>query len=154
MPGLQSVASATVDPGVEQPAGVGVRRAGGELHARQQRGDRVAAGQRVDVGVGEVGAVVDARRAELDRELHAGAGRELVAVHAQPEPGGPAGRAASARASSPSKACGLAGSQNTSIHRACGAQAASIGPVTSSTYSAAVDARRDDVRAEERRLRR
>jgi len=35
-------------------------------------------------------------------------------------------------ASSPSKACGLAGSQKTSIQRASGAQAVSISPVTSS----------------------
>ena len=33
----------------------------------------------------------------------------------------------------PSNAWGLCGSQNTSIQRACGAQAASIGPVTRST---------------------
>ena len=38
-PGLQSVASATVTPGVEQAAGVGVGRAGRELGTRQQGGD-------------------------------------------------------------------------------------------------------------------
>ena len=133
MPGLQSVASATVTPASSSAPRVRVGRAGAELDARQQGGDRVAAGERVDVGRGEVGAVVDARRAEFDRELHARAGRELVAVHAQPEAGALAPAFSTARASSASNACALAGSQNTSIHRAYGAHASSIGPVTSAT---------------------
>ncbi len=43
--------------------------------------------ERLDVGVGEERAVVDARGAELDGEPHPRPGRELVAVHAQAEPG-------------------------------------------------------------------
>ncbi len=35
--------------------------------------------------------MVDAGRAELHSELHSGAGRELVAVHAQPQSGSPSG---------------------------------------------------------------
>ena len=134
MPGLQSVASATVDPGVEQPAGVRVGRAGGELDAGQQRRDGVRPPrQRVDVGVGQVGAVVDAGRAAARRRAaRPGPGAELVAVHPQARARLAAGRAAPRRASSPSNACGLRGSQKTSTHRACGAQAASIGPVTRS----------------------
>ena len=82
-PGLQSVASATVDPGVEQPAGVRVRRPGGELGTGQQGAPTVvgASGQCVDVGVGQVRAVVGAGRAQLHRELHARARAELVGVH-------------------------------------------------------------------------
>ena len=66
--------------------------------------------------------MVDAGRAELDGEPHARAGAELVAVHPQPQPGGPAGvqhgagpRRRRTRAD--------AGSQKTSTHRAYGAQA-------------------------------
>ena len=58
--------------------------------AGRKRGDGLAAGERVDVGVGQVGAVVDRGGAELDRELHAGPGAELVAVDAEAEPGGAA----------------------------------------------------------------
>ena len=96
-------------------------------------GSRVAtvspAREGVDVGVGEVGDVVGGGGAELDRELHARAVAELVGVHARGQPAGlPAARIA--RAWSPSKA---PRSQKTSIQRACGAQASSIGPVTSAT---------------------
>ena len=58
-------------------------RAGRELRAGQQRRDRVAGGERVDVGVGDVGDVVGGGGAELDRELHARAVAELVGVHAR-----------------------------------------------------------------------
>ena len=93
MPGLQSLASAIETPARPQPGGVGIGRPGAELHAGQQRGDGVArrVGQGVDVGSAQVGAVVDAGRAELDREPHARARTQLVAVHAQPEPGRPTG---------------------------------------------------------------
>ena len=42
-------------------------------------------GERRDVVVRQIGAVVDRRRAHLDRELHARPEPELVAVHAQAE---------------------------------------------------------------------
>ena len=41
------------------------------------------AGERVDVRAGQVGAVVDARGAQLDGQRHPRAGAELVAVHPQ-----------------------------------------------------------------------
>ena len=82
---------ATLGAGVEHAARVGVGLAGGEVGGGEKGGDGVAVGERVDVGVGEVGAVVDRRRAELDGELDARAGAELVAVDAQAEPGGAAG---------------------------------------------------------------
>ena len=75
--------------------------------------------------------MVDARGPELDGEPHPRPGRELVAVHAQAEPGIPPGES-TRRASSSVKACGDAGSQKTSTQRAWGAQAASIGPQTRS----------------------
>ena len=135
LPGLQSVASATVTPASSSRRASGY----GERVENSTPGSRVAtvvaAGQRVDVGVGQVGAVVGAGGAQLDRELHAGPGGQLVGVHPQPQPGGAARRSSTARASSPSKACADAGSQKTSTQRACGAQAASISPVTSATYS-------------------
>ena len=68
--------------------------------------------------------MVDTGRAQLDGQLHARAGAELVAVHPQPQPGRAGRPSSTARASSPSKACGDAGSQNTSIQRAYGAAAA------------------------------
>ena len=46
------------------------------------------AGERLDVGVAEVGAVVDRRAPALDRQLHTRAVAELVAVESQPESGG------------------------------------------------------------------
>ena len=113
--------------GVQQPAGVRLGGAGGELGAGQQGGHRVAAApERVDVGVGEVGAVVGGGRVEFDGELDAGAVAELVGVDPRMQAlGTPAVRIA--RAWSPSKA---PRSQKTSIQRACGAQASSISPVT------------------------
>ena len=128
-PGLQSLASATADAGVEQPAGVGVGLPGRELDAGQQRRDGAGVAQRVDVVVVEVGAVVDRDQAELGGEPDAGAGAELVGVQPAAQPGAaPAAR--TARAWSTSKA---PRSQKTSIQRACGAAASSIGPVTRST---------------------
>ena len=44
------------------------------------------AGERVDVAVGQEGAVVDARGAELDREPHAVGLAELGGVHPRTEP--------------------------------------------------------------------
>ena len=108
LPGLQSVASATVDAGVEQSAGVRVGRAGGELDRRQQRGHRRRPREGVDVGRGQVGAVVDARRPELDRQPHAGAGgRAGCRARAARGPAA-ARRSSTARDSSSSKACALA----------------------------------------------
>ena len=75
--------------------------------------------------------MVDAGRAELDGEPDAGPGAELVAVHPQPEPRRAAGDE-HARASSSVNAWAECGSQKTSTQRACGAAAASIGPVTRS----------------------
>ena len=88
---VEEVAVVRVRTGVEQPPRVGVGLARRELHAGQQRRHGVAAGERLDVGVGEVGAVVDAGRAELDRELDARALAQLVAVHAQLQPRLPPG---------------------------------------------------------------
>ena len=130
LPGLQLEASATVAPASSSRAGRGQRLPGGQVAGGQQRRDGVGAGQGVDIGVGEVGAVVDARRAELDRQPHARACAELVAVHAQAEPalgGGlqdPRGlvlveRARSRRRRRPSARCG--------------ATASSISPQTRST---------------------
>ena len=132
MPGLQSVASAIATP-AEQPRAVRIGRSGRELDAREQRRHRRIrrCGERVHVGVGQEGAVIDAGCAELHRELNTGARPELVAVHPQVEPG-PRPAARTSRASSPSNAYGDAGSQNTSIQRAYGAAAVSIAPVTSS----------------------
>ena len=48
------------------------------------------AGERLDVVVREIRAVVDRRGLQLDREPHARPEPELVAVHAQAEPGPPA----------------------------------------------------------------
>ena len=90
-PGLQLVAIATRDPGVDRPAGVRIGLPGGEVGGRQERGNRAASGERRDVVVGEIGAVVDRCGADLDRELHAWARAELIAVHPQSESGGPAG---------------------------------------------------------------
>ena len=77
--------------------------------------------------------MVGRRRAELDREQDALARAELVGV----DPGlSPRARPAvsTARASSTPNA---PRSQNTSIHRACGAHASSISPHTSATYAPA-----------------
>ena len=51
----------------------------------------LAAGQRLDVGVVEVGAVIDRGGSHLDRQPDAGSGAELVAMHPQAEPGRRAG---------------------------------------------------------------
>ena len=88
------------------------------------------AGQRVDVGVGQVGAVVGGGGAGLHRDLHAGPGAELVGVHPGDQARGRGPAASTARASSAPNA---PRSQNTSTHLACGAQASSIGPQTRST---------------------
>ena len=93
------------------------RRAAGARPGRasgwrtRRPGSRVATvsppGERVDVGVGQVGAVVDARGAQLDgQRARPGRGRAGCRAPAGP---GPAARPASstARASSPSNACGL-----------------------------------------------
>ena len=103
--------------------------------------------------VGEVGAVVDAGRAELDRELDAGAVAELVAVDPQPEPRArPA--SSTARASSSVKACAECGSQKTSTQRACGAAAVEHRPghQVEVCRSVAGVLGRHDVRAQEGRL--
>ena len=77
----------------------------------------------------EVRAVVGRRAAELDGELHAGSGPELVGVEAQAEPGRPSGL--EHRPALVGVEC--ARSQKASTHRACGAQAVSISPHTRST---------------------
>ena len=46
----------------------------------------VLAGQRVDVGVGQVGAVVGRRAPQLDRQLHAGPGPSWLACSRRPRP--------------------------------------------------------------------
>ncbi len=77
-------------PRVEQAAGVGPGGAGGELGAGEEGGDRVPLAQRVDVGVGEMGAVVGRGGVELHGELDAGAVRQLVGVDTGVEPFGAA----------------------------------------------------------------
>ena len=91
-PGLQSLARATVTP-----ASISRRASGYGWRVEnstpgQQRRDGVAAGERGDVRVVEVGAVIDGCRAQRDRELHALAGAELVAVHARQQAVRDAGR--------------------------------------------------------------
>ena len=90
-PGLQLVARATV-----APASITRRASGyGWRVEKSVAGRNVAtvslAGQRVDVVVGQVRAVVGRGAPQLDGELHARAGPELVGVQPQAEPGGPPG---------------------------------------------------------------
>ncbi len=93
VPGLQSVASATGTPASSSRRASGYGRPGRELDTGQQGRDGGATlgtyriGEGVDVGVAEVGAVIDARGAELDGEGHPGTVPELVAVHAREQPG-------------------------------------------------------------------
>ena len=87
-PGVAVGGQGHPDAGVEQPPGVGVGLPGGELHAGQQGGDRARVAQGVDVGVREVGAVVDGGQAELGGQPHPGAGAELVGVQPAREAGG------------------------------------------------------------------
>ena len=68
------------DAGVEQPPRVRVGLPRRELHPGQQRGDRPRVAERVDVRVGQVGAVVDRGQPELGGEQHAGARAELAGV--------------------------------------------------------------------------
>ena len=98
----------------------------------------------------QIGAMVDARRAQLNGQPYARTGPELIPVHPELQPAArPASRIA--RASSPSNACGEPGSQKTSIQREYGAAAVSIGPATRSTYPArsAAYSCRNDVAAQE-----
>ena len=95
MPGLQSVASATLTPASSSRRASGY----GERVENSTPGSSVAtvvaAGQRVDVGVGEVGAVVGAGGAELDGELHARARRpSWLACTRSPSPAARPGRRA------------------------------------------------------------
>ena len=66
--------------------------AGREVGRGEEGGDGRAAGERLDVVVVEIGAVVDGGRIHLDREPRAGPGPELVAVHAEAESRVPARR--------------------------------------------------------------
>src|SRR5699024_1715544 len=56
---------------------------GGELDAGQQPGDDAAVGQRVDIRIGEVGAVVGCCRAGFAGDLHARPVSELIGVYAR-----------------------------------------------------------------------
>ena len=116
--------------GVDHPARVGIRLPGREVCRREEGGDGVAGGQRLDVGVVEVGAVVHRCRAHLHREPDPGTGAELVSVHPQAEARRTRPASRTARDCSASKA---PSSQKTSIQRDNGAQAVSISPQTSST---------------------
>ena len=69
--------------GGEQPAGVGIRLARREVGGRQERGHGAAAGERGDVVVVEIGAVVGRRAPELDGQLDARSVTELVGVQSQ-----------------------------------------------------------------------
>lgn len=119
-------------PRVEEAAGVGPGGAGGELRARKQRGHRVALAERVDVRVGEVGAVVGRRGVELDGELDAGAVRQLVGVDPGVQPLGAARREDGAGLVAVEGAL-LAEHVDPAGVRGAGS---SIGPVTRSTYPA------------------
>jgi hypothetical protein len=132
VPGLQSVASATVTPASSR------RRASGY-------------GERVENSTpgSSVATVADDASASTSAAVRNVQWSTLAAPSSTPSrtPGPAAScpactrtpRAAArpasstARASSASNACGEAGSQNTSTQRACGAHAASIGPVTRRT---------------------
>ena len=61
-----------------------VKRFGG-FTAVKKVSFKVAPGERVYIGVAEVGAVVDRCAPALDRQLHAGAVAELVPVKSEPE---------------------------------------------------------------------
>ena len=85
---MQSVASATVDPRVQQPAGVRVGRAGGELRAGQQGGHRVPSRRAPSTSASVRCVQWSARgRAQLDGEPHARARAQLVGVHPRQQPG-------------------------------------------------------------------
>ena len=87
LPGLQSVASATVTPASSNRLASGH----GARVENSAPGSRVATvsgpGERLDVGVGGVGAVVDRRRPELDAELDTAAGAELTGVQSRHQTG-------------------------------------------------------------------
>ena len=93
LPGLQSVASATVAPASMSRLGVRIPRARGEFGAWQQRGDGGAcrACERLDVVVGGIGAVIHRRSAQLDREPDARTGPELAGMQPRIETGGHSG---------------------------------------------------------------
>ena len=125
-PGLQSVASATVDAGVEQPAGVRVGRAGGELGARAAAWPPCAEPASASTSASVRWVQWSALAAPSSTaSCTPRPGAELVGVHprAAARRAMPAVRIA--RAWSTSKA---PRSQNTSIQRAYGAAAASIAP--------------------------
>ena len=92
------------------------------------------AGQRLDVVVVEVGAVVDRGGAQLDREPHPGPRAELVAVHPQPEAGAAAGLEHRPRLVGVEGAA-LAEDVDPAAVRRAGRRASS--PQTRSTYSSA-----------------
>jgi len=75
---------------VEKPARVGIGLPGAELRAGQQGGDQAGGHDRVQVGVGQEGAVVGGRGARLGRHPDAGARAELVGVHPGGQAPGPA----------------------------------------------------------------
>ena len=129
-PGLQSVASATVTPASISRRASGYGDAGGELGARQQGRDGVAAGERLDVVVGRRGCSGRPRRRRPRPRpaLPAPCSSWLACMRGSRPRAIPARRIS--RAWSASKA---PRSQNTSIQRACGAQASSIAPVTRAT---------------------
>ena len=88
MPGLQSVASASDTPAASSRAASGY----GERVQNSTPGSSVATVVSAPRPARrrrrrQVGAVIDAGRAELDRQLYPRSGAELVAVHAQAEAG-------------------------------------------------------------------
>ena len=134
--------------GVDQAPGVGVGRAGAELGAGEQRRHRVGVGERVDVGVGEVRAVVGAGGSELDGELDAGAVAELVGVHARRQALGDSGLEDRAGLLAVEGAL-LAEDVDPARVRRAGVEHLASHEVD---VAVGVVLRRDDVRAEERRL--
>ena len=133
-PGLQSLASATVTPASSSRRRVRVRRAGGELHARQQASPtcRLSASASTSASV-EVGAVVD------------GGQRRARRPAARPGPGRAGWRAAGRGGPRPRRPRGSRGPGRRRRRRArrtrrstarAARTASSIGPVTRSTYAA------------------
>ena len=93
LPGLQSVASATVAPASMSRLASGYRARVENSAPGQQRGDGGVCGacERFDVVVGGIGAVIHRGGAELDREPDTRAGAELAGVQPRVEPGGHSG---------------------------------------------------------------
>ena len=128
------------DAGPQQAGGIGVRRPGGELHPGQQGRDRRVRGVHQGVDVGRREVACSGRRWPPRARPPAGPrARAPAGCRARAARDRRRGRRAAPHAPRRSvKACAECGSQKTSTHRACGAPASSIGPVTRSRYAGPV----------------